>query len=119
MYTYEDLEFETSLVSEAVSKKSAFIENQLVARKSTKLTPAQLEEFESTFRYFDKEQTNLLGVNDFSAALSALGIIYSDADTVMIHEQLAGQSDGRITFEAFIDFLVRALSSEADDRCTG
>lgn len=29
VYTYEDIEFETGLVKEALSKKKAFIENQV------------------------------------------------------------------------------------------
>lgn len=78
-----------------------------MARTSTKLTPSQLEEFETTFRHFDKDQTNKLDVNDFSAALSALGIIYSDEDTWAIHEQLSqGEDDSKITFQSWIDFLV-------------
>lgn len=42
----------------------------------TNLTPAQLEEFESTFRYFDKDQSNTLNVLEFGAALASLGIVY-------------------------------------------
>jgi hypothetical protein len=43
----------------------------------TKLTPAQIEEFETTFRYFDKDEENKLGLPGFSAALASLGIVYS------------------------------------------
>jgi len=43
----------------------------------TNLTPAQLEQFESTFRYFDKDETNTLTVSELSAALASLGIVYS------------------------------------------
>lgn len=85
---------------------------QIVARTTTKLTPSQLEEFESTFRHFDKDQTNKLAVNEFSAALSALGIIYSDEDTLAIHDQLSrGDEDQKISFQAWIDFLVRDIIS--------
>ena len=83
---------------------------QIVARTSTKLTPSQLEEFESTFRHFDRDQTNTLGINEFSSALAALGIIYSDADTLAVHEQLSGGIDGRVTFQAWIDFLVSSTT---------
>lgn len=41
------------------------------------LTPAQLEEFESTFRHFDADDTNILNVEEFTAALASLGISYS------------------------------------------
>lgn len=47
----------------------------------TNLTPAQLEQFESTFRYFDKDETNTLILSEFSAALASLGIIYTVRST--------------------------------------
>jgi Ca2+-binding EF-hand superfamily protein len=43
----------------------------------TNLTPAQLEQFEGTFRYFDKDETNTLSQAEMTAALASLGIIYS------------------------------------------
>lgn len=43
----------------------------------TKLTPAQVEEFETTFRYFDRDEENKLALPEFSAALASLGIVYS------------------------------------------
>jgi len=41
------------------------------------LTPAQIEQFESTFRYFDKDETNTLNVSEMAAALASLGIVYA------------------------------------------
>lgn len=41
------------------------------------LTPAQLEQFESTFRYFDRDETNTLDLDEMAAALASLGIVYS------------------------------------------
>jgi Ca2+-binding EF-hand superfamily protein len=41
------------------------------------LTPAQLEQFESTFRYFDRDESNTLNVSEMTAALASLGIVYS------------------------------------------
>lgn len=43
----------------------------------TNLTPAQLEQFESTFRYFDKDESNTLNQSEMAAALASLGIVYS------------------------------------------
>lgn len=43
----------------------------------TNLTPAQLEEFESTFRHFDKDSSNTLNLYEFKAALASLGIFYN------------------------------------------
>jgi Ca2+-binding EF-hand superfamily protein len=41
------------------------------------LTPAQIEQFESTFRYFDKDETNTLNLSEMAAALASLGIVYA------------------------------------------
>jgi cofilin len=48
-----------------------------VSRNMTNLTPAQIEQFESTFRYFDKEETNTLQLSEMAAALASLGIVYA------------------------------------------
>ena len=71
----------------------------------TSLTPAQLEQFESTFRYFDKDETNTLSLSEMSAALASLGIVYTDEDMDYIYDQLLEQY-GALTFEAFINLLV-------------
>ena len=72
----------------------------------TNPTPAQLEEFESTFRYFDKDETNTLHLAEMIAALASLGIVYSEEDMDLIYNQLL-DSYGAVTFEAFINLLVR------------
>jgi hypothetical protein len=71
----------------------------------TNLTPAQLEEFESTFRYFDKDETNTLHLAEMIAALASLGIVYSEEDMDLIYNQLL-DGYGAVTFEAFINLLV-------------
>jgi Ca2+-binding EF-hand superfamily protein len=43
----------------------------------TNLTPGQLEQFESTFRYFDKDTSGVLSVSELAAALASLGIVFS------------------------------------------
>ncbi|KAH9820237.1 calponin homology domain-containing protein [Melampsora americana] len=106
IYTADDLEFETEEVRKAAARKIAFVENQIVSAGMTKLTPAQIEEFETTFRYFDRDEENKLALPEFSAALASLGIVYSDSDTELIHMQIAGR-DGMVTFEAFVGFLVQ------------
>ena len=76
VFTSQDLGFELELVVQSISKKVAFIDNQIVSRNMTNLTPAQLEQFESTFRYFDKDESNTLNISEMAAALASLGIVY-------------------------------------------
>ena len=79
-YTYDELLYEHTLVVSSVAKKLAFLENQLVARDMTNLTPIQLEEFESVFRHFDRSGSNSLSEAEFAAALASLGLVYGEAE---------------------------------------
>ena len=104
-YTYDELEYELGLAKSSVSKKLAFLENQMVARDMTNLTPIQLEEFESVFRHFDRDLSNSLQELEFSAALASLGLVYDEAE---MHQKFRETSNGRdyVTFEQFIRFMV-------------
>ncbi|KAI8968324.1 hypothetical protein BDF20DRAFT_828153, partial [Mycotypha africana] len=113
VYSLEDLRFEFDLVKEAVQKKSAFIQNQIVSRNMTNLTPAQLEEFEQTFRYFDKDYTNTLSVSEFRYALSSLGIVYEKEKIESIFYNITEDAD-YMSFEQFIRFMV----SVTEDKTT-
>jgi hypothetical protein len=76
IYSVEDLGFELGLVTQNVIKKSAFIENQIVARSKTNFTPQQLEQYSETFRTFDKDNSNSLVREEFKAALQAEGTAF-------------------------------------------
>ncbi|KAJ5011221.1 Alpha-actinin-like protein 1 [Colletotrichum sp. SAR 10_99] len=104
-YTYDELVYEHSLVKSSVQKKLSFLDNQMVARNMTNLTPIQLEEFESVFRHFDRDDTNSLQELEFSAALASLGLVFSEDE---MHDYFMDTSKGRdhVTFEQFIRFMV-------------
>ncbi|OBT63300.1 hypothetical protein VE03_07932 [Pseudogymnoascus sp. 23342-1-I1] len=104
-YTYDELSYELGLVKGSVSKKLAFLDNQVVARNMTNLTPIQLEEFESVFRHFDRDASNSLQELEFSAALASLGLVFSEDE---MHDYFLETSHGRdrVTFEQFINFMV-------------
>jgi Ca2+-binding EF-hand superfamily protein len=104
-YTYDELSYELGLVKSSVSKKLAFLDNQVVARNMTNLTPIQLEEFESVFRHFDRDVSNSLQELEFSAALASLGLVFSEEE---MHEYFDETSNGKdyVTFEQFIRFMV-------------
>ncbi|KIY46738.1 hypothetical protein FISHEDRAFT_66337 [Fistulina hepatica ATCC 64428] len=111
VFTAQDLEFELELLESSITKKIAFIENQIVSRNMTNLTPAQLEQFESTFRYFDKEESRQLNIAEMTAALASLGIVYSDVDLDFIYDQLCHEY-GAVTYEAFINLLVEITEDQ-------
>jgi len=77
---------------------SALFFYQIVSRNMTNLTPAQLEEFESTFRHFDNNQTNSLTSVEFNAALASLGIMYEDEEFAGVFAQCS-EGGSEVTFE--------------------
>jgi len=99
----EDLEFDVNVISQTLREKSAFIENQIVARQNTNLSPQQLEEFEAAFKHFEKDGTNTLNAAEFSGALSALGIA-ADEESNLFGRISGGKA--KITFQEWITYLV-------------
>lgn len=110
-YTYDELAYELGLVKSSVAKKLSFLENQMVARNMTNLTPIQLEEFESVFRHFDRDLTNSLQELEFSAALASLSLVYDEHE---MHANFVAISAGRgyVTFEQFIRFMVSVTEDQ-------
>ena len=110
-YTYDELAYELDLVRGSVVGKMGFLENQMVAREMTHLTPIQLEEFESVFRHFDKDLSNTLHELEFSAALASLSLVYDEEE---MHEQFMSISSrkGYVTFEQFIRFMVSVTEDQ-------
>lgn len=110
-YTYDELCYELGLVKSSVAKKLSFLENQMVARNMTNLTPIQLEEFESVFRHFDRDLTNSLQELEFSAALASLSLVYDEEE---MHENFISISAGKgyVTFEQFIRFMVSVTEDQ-------
>jgi len=110
-YTYDELCYELGLVKSSVSKKLSFLDNQVVARNMTNLTPIQLEEFESVFRHFDRDDTNSLQELEFSAALASLGLVFSEDE---MHDYFAEASHGKdhVGFENFIRFMVEVTEDQ-------
>lgn len=111
VYSYDELEYELGLAKQSVVKKLAFIENQIVARSMTNLTPIQLEEFESVFRYFDKTHRNQLSESEFSGALASLGLVYSEEEMHEVFE-LASEDGNSVSFEQFINFMVEVTEDQ-------
>ena len=73
IYSVEDLSFELNVLKQSLITTKNFIENQIVARTITNVTPQQLESFTETFKHFDKDHTNSLSRDEFKAALQAEG----------------------------------------------
>ncbi|KAJ5241060.1 uncharacterized protein N7469_002651 [Penicillium citrinum] len=115
-YTLDELSYELSLVKSSISKKLAFLENQMVARNMTNLTPIQLEEFESVFRHFDRDASNTLQELEFSAALASLGLVYDEEEMHQVYVEVCGPNrlaqNAGVSFEQFIRFMVSVTEDQ-------
>ncbi|KAI4266065.1 MAG: hypothetical protein LQ337_008898 [Flavoplaca oasis] len=110
-YSFDELSYELSLVKSSVAKKLSFLENQLVARNMTNLTPIQLEEFESVFRHFDRDLSNSLQEIEFSAALASLGLVYDESEMHSVFREVSGNKNS-VGFEQFIRFMVSVTEDQ-------
>lgn len=110
-YTYDELAYELGLVKSSVAKKLSFLENQMVARNMTNLTPIQLEEFESVFRHFDRDLSNSLQELEFSAALASLSLVFDEMEMKETFKEVSG-AKGYVTFEQFIRFMVSVTEDQ-------
>ncbi|KAI0221658.1 alpha-actinin [Massospora cicadina] len=111
VYSYEDLQYDLDLTRRALNKKKAFIENQIISRNTTNLTPKQLEEFESSFRHFDTDDSNTLSLIEFQACLAALGFLFPDEEVEELFSHVS-KGSGTISFEQYLDFMI----SSAEDK---
>jgi len=105
IYSVDDLAFDHGQVKQGLQKKHGFIENQIVARNMTNLTPQQLEEFEITFRHFDKDASNSLSNIEFKACLAGLGIAYTDAEFDKVFREVS-KNKVEVSFEEFTHFMI-------------
>ncbi|OMJ16158.1 Alpha-actinin-like protein 1 [Smittium culicis] len=90
-------------------------EYTIVLRKSNALTPAQLDEFESVFRLFDRSKANSLCDNEFRAALETLDLTYSEEEFTELFKYLSSnyqQDTNRIGFEQYVRFLVAVFEDQ-------
>nr|ODO02601.1 actin cross-linking [Cryptococcus depauperatus CBS 7855] len=110
--TIDDLEYELELAEIGLKKKITFIDNQMVSAQHTNITPAKLEEFESTFKHFAWEETNTLGMWEMHSALASLGIVYTEEELETIHMELE-QRFGEVTYEAWLNLLVDITKDDA------
>lgn len=98
------MEFEYGVVERSLTKKAAFVQNQIVARTITNITPQQLESYTETFKHFDKDNSNSLNREEFKASLQAEGIHYSETEFEKVFHG-AGGSKHSLSFQQFIDFM--------------
>lgn len=112
IHSVDDLIFDFQILLQSINNNISFIENQIVARKITNLTPQLLEEYSETFRSLARE-SNTLKHDEFRAALLAEGKECSEDEFESLFLRVS-ENGTEIKFEQFIEFM----KSTAEDTTT-
>lgn len=89
------------------------LEQQIQARNMTGVSEEQLREFNETFRFFDKDRTGRLDMQELKSCLRSLGYSLpvveegqSDPEFEAIAKQVDPNGDGYVTLSEFLSFMI-------------
>jgi Ca2+-binding EF-hand superfamily protein len=111
-FTLEELLLLWEQLQSVLKKKKQAIQGQLQATGQSNITEDQMNEFQETFRHFDKDRSNALDKLEFRACLKTLGQDYGDDEFNKLFASLANGE--KIDFDTFVKYMV-SLLEDTDD----
>jgi len=111
-YSMEALRISWEQLLTAIARNINEIENQILMRDSKGITEEQMKEYKQSFNHFDKDRSSILEPNEFRQCLVSLGYNVGidesdDAEFQRILMLVDPNGTGRVTFQAFLDFMTR------------
>eukprot|EP00123_Amoebidium_parasiticum_P016583 comp23507_c0_seq2/m.39399 comp23507_c0_seq2/g.39399 ORF comp23507_c0_seq2/g.39399 comp23507_c0_seq2/m.39399 type:complete len:874 (-) comp23507_c0_seq2:338-2959(-) len=113
-YTVEELDVLYEQLQGLGTKTINTLENQILMREQGGITEAQMKEYKESFSFFDKDKTGELSRNEFRSCLLSIGYDLpepkageEDRAFDKIMKAVDPENSGRVTFEAFLDFMSR------------
>lgn len=94
------------------------IENQILLRDALSLTEEQIKEYRASFDHFDRDNSGKLDYNEFRGCLLSLGhevdpnAPKGEENFNKIMSEVDPNKLGYVTFETFMDFMVKDTSVE-------
>mmetsp|Transcript_32624 Transcript_32624/g.89977 ORF Transcript_32624/g.89977 Transcript_32624/m.89977 type:complete len:150 (-) Transcript_32624:84-533(-) len=73
------------------------------------LIEEQIAEFKETFSYFDQDRDGRLSVKELGTLLSSLGQTYSQADLLVLLNEVEADEQLRIEFPDFLSLMARKM----------
>lgn len=115
-YIWEDITWQRDQLREAMDKKCAFIEAQLVAKQAAGSVSAErLAEYKETFVLFDKNRSGALNHEEFSNCLRGLGVSIPDDEVAALFGKYSPNGVS-LPFDAFITFMTeRTADNETEE----
>lgn len=97
------------------------LEQQIQAKLMTGVSEEQLKEFNETFRYFDKDHSGRLDMQELKSCLRSLGYSLpvveegqSDPEFEAIQRQVDPNNDGYVTLSEFLSFMINRMTENVE-----
>lgn len=118
-YTAETIRVGWEQLLTSVTRNINELENQILTRDSKGISEQQMVEYKKSFQHFDRSHKNHLDPNEFRACLISVGYKITDnkqgeADFQRIMSLVDPNHFGYVTFDAFLDFMTREMSSDVE-----
>jgi len=103
--TFNDLQNINEIIGDSYQKRSANIEEAILAETLSSVSKEQLQDFLDTFKHFDKGKNGRLDRLSFKAACAAAGEDIPDNELDATFKKFDADNDGFIEFSEFISFM--------------
>ncbi|XP_067285774.1 alpha-actinin-2-like [Pseudorasbora parva] len=106
-YTMEHIRVGWESLLTTIARTINEIETQILTRDAKGISQQQLNEFRSSFTHFDRKKKGGMETDDFRACLISMGYDLGEAEFARIMCLVDPNGSGKVTFQAFVDFMTR------------
>mmetsp|Transcript_2449 Transcript_2449/g.5806 ORF Transcript_2449/g.5806 Transcript_2449/m.5806 type:complete len:1868 (-) Transcript_2449:74-5677(-) len=92
-------------LQDTLQASKTLLQNEILKKKGSVISEAQLQEFRESFEFFDREKKGSLNTLEFGGVLQSLGVDASEDEVKRIFSEVDGDSDGHVNFEEFVGFM--------------
>lgn len=92
-----------------LKKRLEVVEQAILAKKASNLTPEQLKEIREVYNHFDKDRDGSLNKLEFKGVCASLGEDVPDNELDKTFAKYDIDKDGKITFDEFCDFFSKLV----------
>ncbi|KAM3859654.1 alpha-actinin-2 [Diretmus argenteus] len=112
-YTMEHIRVGWELLLTTLTRTMNEIEAQILIRNAKGISQQQINELRSSFTHFNRKKKGGMETDDFRACLISMGYDVGEAEFARIMSLVDQNSTGKVTFQAFVDFMTRE-TAESD-----
>jgi len=92
-------------IKSTLSDRLSALDDQILAKKQSSVSPEQLKDIHETFKFFDKNGNSKLSFVEFKAACASVGTDLPDDELGKIFNKYDKGQKGNLNFEEFVLFM--------------